>query len=169
MSYTTVEEVKNTAGFTNNAYILSEDVQDHIDTADSIINSYLHGKYAVPFDSSSEATVPPLIEMISKKLASAYLLQTEYGPMTAGDSKDGFAKETSAMQTLEKIQKGTITLVDASGVSLLPASGLVTSFLPNDATSQQMATDLNGAPIIGVPVGDTNSSVGQHITLEKKW
>lgn len=167
MSYSTVEDVKNTAGFSNNPYILDEDVQDYMDTADSIINSYLHGKYAVPFPDSPNA--PPLIEMISKKLAAAYALQTEYGPMSPGDSKDGFAKEASAMSTIEKIQKGTITLVDKDGVSLLAKSGMVSSFLPDDATSQALATDSNGAPIPGVPEGDVNSTVGPRITLEKKW
>lgn len=164
MSYSAIDDAKNTAGLDQNPYILGEDVQDYIDTADSIINSYLHGKYIIPFN-----PVPPLVYMLSRKLAAAYMLQTEYGPMTPGDNKDGFAKEATAMATLEKIQKGTITLVDASGASLLPASGLVTSFLPNDMTSQQLATDNYGAPIAGVPQGNINDPAGPRITLEKRW
>jgi hypothetical protein len=109
----------------------------------------------LPFDEYPAA--PPLIENISRKLAAAYLLQAEYGPMNTGDSKDGFAKEKSAIAIIEKLQKGTITLCDKDGVSLLDDSKLTTSFLPSDATSNNSTDDES-----------TNDS-GPYIKIDKRW
>jgi phage gp36-like protein len=165
MSYTIVDDVKVESGMSQNPYVKEEDVQDKIDDAEAIINSYLHGKYTLPFTQYPDA--PPLIENIARKLASAYLLQMEYGPMNPGDAKDGFGKEKTVMSTIEKIQKGVVTLCDKNGNSLLNSNNLKTSFLPNDASSNTDTGDQT--PIPGVPQGGGGPNGGPRVKLEKTW
>lgn len=166
-SYTKIDDVKVESGLADNPYILDEDVQDKIDEAQAVINSYLHGKYDLPFTPYPDA--PPLIENVTRKLASAYLLQMEYGPMNPGDAKDGFAKENRIMATIEKIQKGTIVLCDKNGVTLLASNNLNTSFLPNDSTSNMTTNDFDLMGVPGQPVGSNNPQTGPFIRLKKNW
>ena len=166
LSYTTVDDVKKESGMQDNENIGDEDVQDFINTATAIINGYLSGKYEVPFALQPET--PQLIERICRGIASAYLLMQEYGPMSPGDAKDGDAKEKLMMKLLEKVQKGTMVVVDNDGKSILANDKTSTSSFPSgDSNVNSTIHEDTGG--FGVAGSDEESTNGPYIQIGKKW
>lgn len=164
MKYCDIEDVKKESGMDGNKEIADRDVQDFIDTAQSIVNGSLYGKYALPFD--DQPNTPQLIERITRGIASAYLLMQEYGPMNTGDAKDGDAKEKLMMKMLEKLQKGGMVVVDNSGTSLLPTDKTSASGNPNDSNSNSDGTQYENT---GGLDDSYNKHQGPYIKMDTKW
>jgi phage gp36-like protein len=164
--YAFIDDVKVEAGLQGNLYIRKEDIEGKIDDASAIIDSYLGGLYPLPFDKDSQGSTidaPPLIKRLATKLAAAYLLQMDYGPMSPGDAKDGASKEQRVIDTLEKIQNSTIVLHDSQGQSLLSKNNMNTQFIPNDTTGEVIAESIPGQP------GGTLRSDQPYVEIERKW
>lgn len=138
MAYSTVANIKQEAGFTNNSNITEATVTRHLTAADSQIDSVIGKLYTLPL-----ASTPGLIERISRYLAAGSLMLEEYGTEAEGTSKDGKAKIDAAMKDLNSIASGLITLVDSSGVPLAAntTSGVYMNGWPDDTTG----TDITDA------------------------
>lgn len=169
--YTTVAEAKAEASLTKNNFITDEEVEAKIKKADSLINAYLIGKYAVPIGDieNEDKPVPELIQLISTWLAAGYLLKKDYGPMHPGDSKDGADKISDAMKELIKLQKGSVTLTDNDGNSLKSDSKKTTSSYPNDTSSSNQNVDYGGIGAMSNDVAATAPGNGPKIKLDKQW
>lgn len=112
MSYATVASVRTalTAGGvmdpTSAASLPDTDIQDKIDEADALIDSYLTARYALPV----AGTVPPILKMISRDLAASYATLTYLGSLPIAQNHPVQIKAGSAMNTLEKIRAGEVML-----------------------------------------------------------
>lgn len=126
--YTTVDDIRREAGFTNNANITDAVINSRRIDAEDEINSELTGIYTVPFGSPA----PRVINNITKLLAAGYLLLAEYGAVTTGSNKEGNAKITEARGMLDSLKSRKLLLTDASGNSMA-VSAAVTSW--PDATT----------------------------------
>ena len=133
MAYSTEANVKQEAGFENNANITSATVNRHISAADSRIDSILTKLYTLPLSET-----PALIEKISRYLAAGYLMLEEYGTEAEGTSKDGQAKVNQAEATLADIALGIILLIGTDGAELSTSSGITLDGFPNDNTGTDM-------------------------------
>lgn len=85
-------------------------------TADAMIDGYLAGIYDVPL-----ATVPPLIQQIGCDIVR-YLLWSTTPPEEARKRYD------DAMQRLLDINKGTLTIIGATGAVVATAQPLAISY-----------------------------------------
>lgn len=113
MSYSTLVSVRTalTAGgvftdATSAASLPDSDIQDKIDEADALIDGYLTARYGLPIS----GTIPPLVMMISRDLASLYATITYLGSIPLQPTHPVQLKATQALATLEKIRTGDIML-----------------------------------------------------------
>jgi phage gp36-like protein len=91
---------------TSAASLSDADIQDKIDEADALIDSYLTARYALPI----AGTVPPILLMISRDLAASYATITYLGSIPIAQNHPVQVKAGSAMTTLDKIRTGDIML-----------------------------------------------------------
>ncbi len=148
--YATVDQVRLAAGFRDNTDIIDESIAEARDEAESIIKGYIVGAgYYLPL----LPPYPPTMVRLVKQLASAYLLQNEYGASAQGTDRDGDAREVSVMKYLDKIQIGTIKLVDVNKETITPKVENIAGW-PDDTTKDASNQDHGGKP---------------KFTMSKKW
>lgn len=138
MAYSTTDNVKQEAGFENNANIATATVTRHISAADSRIDSVIVKLYTLPLSET-----PAIIEMISRNLAAGYLMLEEYGTEAEGTSKDGHAKVKYAEDQLKMILDGLIPLVGSSGTELATSSSVRIKGFPDNTTGTDMTDQAN--------------------------
>lgn len=140
--YATVEQVRRTAGFVDNSDITDDVIAEARDEAESVIKGYIVSSgYYLPLTTP----YPPSLVRLVKQLAAAYLLQDEYGASTEGTDKDGYAKEEAVMKRLEKIQDGTITLIDVHKETNTSKKDDVSGW-PDDTTEDTPSYQHGGKP-----------------------
>lgn len=87
----------------------------HITRAEGVVNSYIAGRYALPFTS-----VPPIVRTISEDLASYYIIRASY--VQDGQRKNEYLPAyKDAMSMLEQIRDGKMPLALTDG-SILTAN-----------------------------------------------
>lgn len=145
MAYTTVEKVRDEAGFTGNSNITDTVILSYMSAANSHIDGILGRLYTVPL-----ADVPSIIELIERKLSAGHLLLDEYGVQAEGTSKDGNAKIKWAEDMLEAISNGVIELRDSSSELLTQNSRTGMSGFPNSSTGTDKTTDKDDPPIFEI-------------------
>lgn len=112
MAYATITSVRTALAAggildpTSAASMADADIQDKIDEADALIDSYLTARYALPI----VGTIPPILQMISRDLAASYATLTYMGSLPIAQNHPVQVKAGSAMATLEKIRTGDIML-----------------------------------------------------------
>lgn len=118
MAYSTVENVKLEAGFSDNTNIADNTVTRYITASDDTIDGVLSKLYTLPLSET-----PGIIEQISRLMSAGYLMMEQYGTEAEGTSFDGQAKIDQAMALLKKIELGETLLVGTDGVELATSSG----------------------------------------------
>lgn len=138
--YCSIDAIRKEAGFEGNTNITDAAISDRRNDAEDEINAALGGLYVVPFTKP----IPATIRNITRLLTAGYLLQAEYGPVTAGSQSEGDAKIKEANELLTKIQNKRIVLTGATGVNLTnPGAGSVKSW-PNSTTASANEEDSGG-------------------------
>lgn len=126
--YTSLDNIRQEAGFNANEFISDVLISDKRDVAENTINATLSSLYTVPF-----SPAPPTISYITELLAASYLLSTDYGPFASGTTKDGKTKFDEAMLLLDGLSTQTSSLIDPTGV-VIPVSPRPTGW-PLDSTA----------------------------------
>ncbi len=141
MAYTTEAAVRAATGFSNTTNISSATVTAYIADADSVINSYIGDVYALPLALSTVATVPDIIETLSRHITTGLLYANEFGEESEDTDKGWKKRMDWAMGILEKIQKRKLKLRSATGVEYDRTSLKSPVFYPTDASSEADADD----------------------------
>lgn len=139
--YATVDQVRRVSGLKDNQYITDSEISERLSNAIDEVNSALNtAGYTLPLDQP----YPPMINNITKILASGYILWDEYGSTTSGTSRDGQAKIDWAKAELDKIRSGSLEVVGADGSAIDSSSGARVGGWPDDTTKDQSAEDSGG-------------------------
>lgn len=144
--YATVEQVRKSSGLVGNSDVEDETIAEARNEAESVIKgSILAAGYTLPF----EEPYPPSVVRLVKQLASAYLLQEEFGASVQGSNRDGFELEKSIMAKLKLIQEGKIQLIDV-----------------NKETVEDKISDVGGSPDDS---SESQSGGDPLFTMGKQW
>lgn len=115
--YVAVEDVRETAGLTNNRWITDARIYRKLIQSQSEVNGALiKGGYTLPLD-----TVPEMVKNATELLAAGYVLSTGDWQST---SVDGEKKIEQARKLLMKIESGELQLVDETGAALASSTGV---------------------------------------------
>lgn len=125
-SYTTLDAIRNSAGFEHNRNISEGDIATQQTAAQDYINGELSGVYTVPFTGNINA----FIAKITTELAAGYLRQDQFGSNDA----QGKEKIAWATQQLARIKDGSTQLVGIDANQTPKTQGLGFSSYPNNAT-----------------------------------
>jgi len=112
--YATAAEIKEMIlGIEDNApYNDDTKIESKITDAERVINNALISRYAVPFSSDN---VPPLINQLTKELASYYILRTIYTRDNVEKSEWVQEYKTNVDKQLQDLVTRKINLIDANG------------------------------------------------------
>lgn len=135
MAYTTLDKIRDEAGFTGNANVTDAKVEDYRTPATSQIDASLVRRYDLPLEST-----PDILELIERKLAAGHLLLDEYGVEAEGTGKDGQIKVDWAEAQLMKLEDGTLVLLDSDGDSLTISGAINLKGFPDDSTGTDKTT-----------------------------
>ncbi len=81
----------------------------HIDRAEGVVNSYISGRYSLPF-----SAVPPAIRTISEDIACYYFIRATY--VQDGERKNEYQDSfKAAIKMLEEVRDGKTQLADTAG------------------------------------------------------
>lgn len=147
-NYATLSSIRQAAGLQNNSNITDALIEEKRQTAQSIINSALSGRYTVPFTSP----IPQLVAEMTRLLAAGYLLTQELGGNSSNSGvfySEGLAmieRVTNADKTglLDRLDAGSLTLVDAVGTSQALSGGGNFKGWPNKDTAAASAENGGG-------------------------
>ena len=105
----------------------------HIVRAEGVVNSYVAGRYSLPF-----AVVPPIIRSLSEDLASYYTIRASY--VQDGERKNEYlVAYESAMEMLKEIRDGKMPLAMTDG-----------SLLTQNTTGRYKSSTENYTPIFNL-------------------
>lgn len=105
--YCSLYAIRSRCGLTNNPYFTDGQVDAYRTRAEAEVDSYVLGKYPLPFTNSSNVPeVPALIEQITSLLAAGYIDYVE-----TGKDGEGVRWLGEARGMLNKISTGAITLL----------------------------------------------------------
>ena len=138
--YCSIEDVRREAGLLQNSQIQDTQVAVRRDQAESEVDgALLASGYTLPMvDAQGNPFIPPIISNVTRLIAAGYVLLQDYGPVSAGDTKDGDSKLKAGLGIIDEIQKHLIVLVDSNKQEMATNSrirGAVTdqtSFIGND-------------------------------------
>lgn len=140
-NFSTVDNVRSEAGFTNNSDVTNPNIQRHLDRATNRIRSVISVRYLLNELSGSNFTGSPaetLLKLIEEQLAAGYLMSQEYGAEDT-NPKNGKAKIAEAEKILGELAAGKQILIGvdsaefptrsakASGTAILTGPSLETS------------------------------------------
>lgn len=118
MAYASIQQIRDEAGFTNNANILSATITDYQTRAYNVIISYVAATYSLATLTGSLFTGSPaetFLKQVEILLAAGYLLQKEYAGQNKGEN-EGDGKVKAAMDMLKDLKSGMIRLLDINGL-----------------------------------------------------
>jgi phage gp36-like protein len=124
--YTTIQDVRVSAGVSDNTNFSDEYVGKKIDMAEGIIDGKLGDIYVLPLEE-----VPDMLKAIALNLSTAMLFIDQYGDETEGLGIDGQKMFDNTMDNLDLIWKQKVKLRKANGTELLRSSLMIPSGYPN--------------------------------------
>ena len=138
--YCTIERTRLEAGIRDNQQVTDQAISEVIAESVSIINGYiLAAHYTLPL----ETPVPSVVEGVTARLAASKLLIRDHGTGAEGSSKDGYALEENAYETLEKIGAGQLPLIDDATGEEIAGDSAVDGW-PDETTETAADTDGGG-------------------------
>ena len=137
--YAQISDVRNDAGFADNAFIADADILQSIKDSESEINGKLAAVYVLPF-----SYVPAIIRDICAMLTVGRLFQSEYPGIDPQYDKVGSSRTTEARKLLDDIFNRRIILTDDSAVELLRVQTNQPSGWPNGSTASLDTEDHGG-------------------------
>ena len=141
MAYTTIKEIRESTGFHDDDKITDEKITRYIKDADSVVNSYIGDVYVLPIALSGVATVPDIIETISRQIAIGLLYSNEYGEESQDTDKGSEKRLNFYMKQLELIQKQKLKLRDDNGTEYDRTGFKSPSYYPTEESSEVDAED----------------------------
>lgn len=152
-NYASIESIRGQAGLINNRNITDARIEEKRQAAQSLINSTLTGRYAIPFVSP----INPLIAEITRLLSAGYLLTQEFGQTSTSTYREGqemLNRVTNIQNTgiLDKLNVGTLTLQNAQGISQESSTSSNYNGWPNATTETASADD--GGGVRGFRISD---------------
>ena len=115
MAYSTVAEVRVSLGNIVVAAIPNETIDDAIEAADSLIDSYIASRYTVPITVSP---VPYMIRRLSRDIAVTHVFNDAVASGTVPqDDRAVEFRYRAAIRTLEHINKGLIQIIGATAAA----------------------------------------------------
>jgi len=139
--YCSVFDIRQESGFQDNDYVDSGRIDGLRIQAESEVKASVGSIYALPLSASCE-----VIKMITKLLASGWLMLQEYGEEASGTSKDGSSKVIEARSMLKAIRERRLVLRDSSDTELTKISipeGQIKGW-PDDTTKDADDDDAGG-------------------------
>lgn len=130
MAYSTVAQVRIATGFSDDAKIGDELVEEKIASADSIIDAKISDVYTTPL-----ATPPDIIVEISTQIAKGFLYAREYGEESQDTDKGWKGILEFWMQLLDDIVDQKIKLRGTDGIELTRSNLKLPVGQPTTATS----------------------------------
>lgn len=131
--YTTVDDIRKSAGFDNNRNISNSHIERFRQVAQAEVNGALSGRYTVPLDEP----INDFVSYITTELAAGYLMKDQYGEYGSVKSDEAKDKIDWANKQLEKIRNGEIVLTDSAGNETAETAGLGLSGYPNNSTADR--------------------------------
>lgn len=124
-NFSTVDRVRQVAGFASNEDITDADIQLHMDRASNLIRSSVSGRYALSTLSGANYTGSAAAEYLAtaeEMIAAGLLLMQEYGERDP--ERTGQKKYSAGMAMLKDLRDGTAILlgVDEAPLTALGAS-----------------------------------------------
>ena len=117
-TFTTVEDTRKEAGFSNNTNITDSDIQPYVDGANGEVITAIATKYVLPLSNNAGYTgssTENYLKSLTTNLAGGLLLLRQYEG-TGGDMEDlAIAKISNARSQIQEIQKGTRFLIGSDG------------------------------------------------------
>ena len=110
----------------------------HITRSEAIVNAAVTARYSLPFIVATITTnVPPIMRTLSEDIACYFTVRASH--MRDGASRNEYADDyLRALDTLEKIEKGDITLTYTDGSAVATRS-----------TGRFLSSEENYTPIFG--------------------
>lgn len=117
-NYASLADIRNEAGFNRSRNITDAIIDQKRQAAQTMINGALVGIYSLPF----AVPINPLIADMTIRLAAGWLLLEQYGHFDTMNTNNGQKKVDSVFNKdktgdLDKLQSGSMNLVDANGSS----------------------------------------------------
>lgn len=144
--YVGLDEICDEAGIDKSNNLDRTKVAQRREEAESEIKGALSSAgYTLPLQTSNAVSyTPPVIVGVARLLSAGLALQRNFGTTKPSSAKDGKAKCDSARDTLERIGKNKVVLLDITGVMLAKAS-LVDGW-PDDTTADVGTDGVHGEP-----------------------
>jgi len=137
MAYTTIAAVRIATGFSDDTLITDALITQYIADADSVINAAIVDRYTLAL-----ASIPDIIETISRHITTALLYSNEYGEESEDTDKGWRGRMEWAMEQLENIKTGKLKLLDNTTLVELTRSELFQPvFKPTNVSSDPAAAD----------------------------
>lgn len=142
--YTSVYEIRKTAGMVNNQFITDADIDAKRLEAQQEINAALSGMYTVPF----QPPIDPMVSGITRMLAAGKLMQDDPGG-SGGNSmiyQEGQDKIDQARQMLQLIDNRKYFLTDVTGQPTINPNSQSSKAFPDANTStDNLSSSMGGS------------------------
>lgn len=141
MAYTTIENIRERLPIITEAVRSDSVLSDFIAQGDSLVNSYLRKRYALPL----ETPIDSLIEYVALDLVCGLLLENVFGEDSPNDVRHSAILKGRALRLLEQVASGEILLQHeelSDGVRPRVFRPATTSTAHSDFTLGNDATDL---------------------------
>ena len=138
-AYCSIDDIREEAGFADNAYINDGDILKMRDKATNEIDSALKLTYTLPL-----SYVPEVITDIAKQLSAGRLLFKQYAGIEPLYEKLAKQKLREGRDMLKKISERTLVLLDADGNQLSRVSTGKPSGWPDSSTEDEDEDNAGG-------------------------
>lgn len=139
MAYTNKSKIRAATGFSDVEKISDTKIEEFIDDADGVIDSFIGGVYVIPLSST-----PKIIGTVAKFIAVGLAYAEEYGEESQDTDKGWKGRLEWAMGILESIQSKKLKLYDSTGAELTRTSLGIPAFRPNAITVNEDSPNYEG-------------------------
>ena len=113
--YATTSQIRTEAGFEDDSDLADSFIAERRDNAESVVKGTLA---SAGFTLPLATPVPGIVENVTKILAAAYILLSDYGVGADGTNKEGNAKLKIANDMLKQIQQRRVELLNIQGSAI---------------------------------------------------
>ncbi len=118
-SYSSIDDIRNEAGFKWADQVTDEMIDVKRQAAQAEINGALVGRYALPFS----APIDPFLSDLATRLAAGQLMCQQFGSYDGNGKTLGAQKRDDAREDLKKLSTGVISLTNAQGIQTAKDGG----------------------------------------------
>ena len=120
MTYSTTQRIRTESGFDGNYNIADSVIENYLEEAHGIVQSYVASVYDINVLTGSKFTGSQAEKMLTRAeelIASGYLFIKEYGPDSGDSNKDGYEKVEEGESMLKRLtdKDHPLRLIDTVG------------------------------------------------------